>query len=68
MNDELTVGEAHKELQEINRMRSGNPKAGVDDVSARVETLAARILKHVSIYGDTQPRALMAVYLELSKP
>ena len=67
MNDELTVGEAHKELQEINRMRSGNPKAGVD-VSARVQTLAARILKHVSIYGDTQPRALMAVYLELSQP
>jgi hypothetical protein len=52
--------------QEITRIRGGNPKAAVD-VSARIQTLAARILRHVSIYRDTQTRALMAVYLGLSK-
>jgi hypothetical protein len=67
MNEELTVSEAQKELQEIARMRGGNPQAA-GDVSARIQTLASRILRHISIYGDTQTRALMVVYLGLSKP
>jgi hypothetical protein len=66
MNDELTIGDVRKELREIEQAR-GNPKAA-GDISARVQALAARILRHISIYGDTQTRALMAVYLGLSKP
>jgi hypothetical protein len=67
MNDELTVSEARKELREITRIQGGNSKSAVD-VSTRTQTLASRILRHISIYGDTQTRALMAVYLGLSKP
>jgi hypothetical protein len=65
MNDELTVNEARKELREIGRMR-GNLKT-TKEAATRIDALAARILRHVSIYGDTQTRALMAVYLGLSK-
>jgi hypothetical protein len=67
MNDELTISEAQKELQEILRLRRGNPQAA-KDVSARIQTLASRLLRHISIYGDTETRAMMTVYLELSKP
>jgi hypothetical protein len=66
MMDELTVSEARKELREIGRMR-GNLKT-TKEATTRINALAARILRRVSIYGDTQTRALMAVYAELSKP
>jgi hypothetical protein len=66
MNDQLTIGAARRELREIEQSRRNPSAAG--DISSRIQTLAARILRHVSIYGDTQTRALMAVYLELSKP